>query len=47
MEKKQENMPLIISAPSGCGKGTLIRRLLEDYPEIFKLSVSSTTRSPR
>ncbi len=35
----------IISAPSGCGKGTLIEMLKKEY-DIF-LSVSCTTRAPR
>lgn len=36
----------IVSAPSGAGKTTLVRLLLERDPEI-RLSVSSTTRAPR
>jgi guanylate kinase len=36
----------VITGPSGVGKGTLIRRLLERMPELA-LSVSATTRSPR
>ena len=36
----------IICAPSGCGKGTVIQRLLETDPSVF-LSVSATTRAPR
>ncbi len=39
--------PLLITAPSGCGKGTLISRLVTDYPQIFKPNVSYTTRGPR
>lgn len=39
--------PLVICAPSGCGKGTLIGRLLKDFPQAFKLSVSFTTRQAR
>lgn len=35
----------IISAPSGCGKGTLISRLREKF-DVY-LSVSCTTRKPR
>ncbi|HOV70343.1 MAG TPA: guanylate kinase, partial [Clostridia bacterium] len=37
---------IIISGPSGAGKGTLCRELLTRHPE-FYLSVSVTTRSPR
>ena len=36
----------MITGPSGVGKGTLIRGLLERIPEL-KLSVSATTRPPR
>jgi len=36
----------VITGPSGVGKGTLIRALLERVPELG-LSVSATTRSPR
>ena len=36
----------MITGPSGVGKGTLIRTLLERIPEL-ELSVSATTRRPR
>ena len=36
----------MITGPSGVGKGTLIRTLLERVPEL-ELSVSATTRRPR
>ena len=36
----------MITGPSGVGKGTLIRGLLEEVPEL-ELSVSATTRPPR
>ena len=36
----------VITGPSGVGKGTLIRGLLERMPEL-ELSVSATTRAPR
>ena len=36
----------MITGPSGVGKGTLIRGLLERVPEL-ELSVSATTRTPR
>ena len=36
----------MITGPSGVGKGTLIRTLLERIPEL-ELSVSATTREPR
>lgn len=37
---------IVISGPSGVGKGTLVRALLERHPQLH-LSVSATTRSPR
>jgi guanylate kinase len=37
---------LVITGPSGVGKGTLIRRLLSEFPGA-ELSVSATTREPR
>ena len=39
--------PLVISGPSGVGKGTLYKLLFTQYPDTFTLSVSHTTRSPR
>ncbi|XP_024387548.1 uncharacterized protein [Physcomitrium patens] len=39
--------PLVICGPSGVGKGTLIGKLMEDFPEKFGFSVSHTTRNPR
>ena len=37
---------LIVSSPSGAGKTTLTRRLLQEFSE-FRFSVSHTTRQPR
>ena len=36
----------IIMGPAGSGKGTIVKRLLQDEENIF-LSVSATTRNPR
>src|SRR6266566_3800897 len=36
----------VITGPSGVGKGTLIRGLMERIPGLY-LSVSATTRAPR
>lgn len=37
---------IVLTGPSGVGKGTLVRALLQRHPELY-LSVSVTTRSPR
>jgi len=42
----QRALLLVISAPSGAGKTTLCRRLLEEFPQMA-YSVSCTTRPPR
>jgi hypothetical protein len=39
--------PIVLCGPNGVGKRTLTNRLLKDYPHIFGLSVSHTTRKPR
>ena len=39
-------MIFVITGPSGVGKGTLIRTLLERIPQL-QLAVSATTREPR
>ena len=45
--KNRENGRLIVvSSPSGAGKGTIIKRLLELRPNLC-YSISATTRSPR
>ncbi|KAG5494299.1 hypothetical protein GH5_02310 [Leishmania sp. Ghana 2012 LV757] len=38
---------LVVCGPSGVGKGTLLGRLLREYPNRFAYSVSHTTRKPR
>lgn len=38
---------VIVSGLSGAGKGTIVKRLLEKYPDQYVLSVSATTRAPR
>ncbi|MEH2066064.1 MAG: guanylate kinase [Nostoc sp.] len=37
---------IVLTGPSGVGKGTLMRSLLQRHPELY-YSVSVTTRSPR
>jgi len=36
-----------VCGPSGVGKGTLLNRLMAEYPDEFGFSVSHTTRAPR
>lgn len=45
MENEYEKL-VIISSPSGGGKGTLIKKLLDDVDGVW-LSVSATSRQPR
>lgn len=42
---KREGMLVIISGPSGSGKGTVVKELVQK--EDFALSISATTRIPR
>lgn len=44
---KQGPRPLVICGPSGSGKSSLLKRLMEEYPDTFGFSVSHTTRKPR
>ena len=38
---------VVVSGFSGAGKGTIMKRLLEDYSDSYALSISATTRLPR
>ena len=42
-----DRRPVVISGPSGVGKGTLYKMLLERHPNTFATSISHTTREPR
>ena len=46
MSENRRGVALVVSAPSGAGKTTLIKRLLQEFPQ-FCYSVSCTTRPPR
>lgn len=41
----QKGLLIVVSAPSGCGKGTILGQILKD--EKYYYSVSATTREPR
>lgn len=43
---KKRGLLIVVSGFAGCGKGTLMKRLTEEYEE-YALSVSMTTRKPR
>ena len=43
----EKGIIVCISGFSGVGKGTLVKRLIEEYPDRYALSISMTTRSPR
>eukprot|EP01108_Squamamoeba_japonica_P007378 TRINITY_DN6192_c0_g1_i1.p1 TRINITY_DN6192_c0_g1~~TRINITY_DN6192_c0_g1_i1.p1 ORF type:complete len:207 (+),score=93.86 TRINITY_DN6192_c0_g1_i1:154-774(+) len=45
--KTQANRPVVITGPSGVGKGTLINKLCKRYPNKFSFCVSHTTRAAR
>jgi guanylate kinase len=47
LEELHRKRPVVVCGPSGVGKGTLLGRLLKDYPDQFGFSVSHTTRAPR
>jgi hypothetical protein len=51
---KTNYLPLVISGASGAGKvnkqtmqGSVVKFLIQRYPELFELSISLTTRPPR
>ena len=37
---------IVLAGPSGVGKGTVVRELVKQKPQVY-LSVSATTRKPR
>ena len=46
MDGRDQNVVLVVSAPSGGGKTSICRAFLKAYPDVY-FSVSSTTRAPR
>lgn len=43
---KEKGKLLVVSGPSGCGKGTVLKKVLSENDNIY-YSVSATTRKPR
>mmetsp|Transcript_30798 Transcript_30798/g.40691 ORF Transcript_30798/g.40691 Transcript_30798/m.40691 type:complete len:267 (-) Transcript_30798:235-1035(-) len=39
--------PLVVAGPSGVGKGTIIKKIMDQMVDKFGFSVSHTTRAPR
>ncbi len=46
-EIKRRGLMLVLSSPSGAGKTTISRRILDAEPDRIAMSVSVTTRKPR
>lgn len=45
-ENSDQGQLIVLTGPSGVGKGSLMQKLLQLHPELY-YSVSATTRSPR
>lgn len=46
MKNQNKDQVIIFSAPSGAGKSTIVRHLLEKFPTL-EFSISATSRAPR
>jgi guanylate kinase len=46
MKSKDDSIMVILSSPSGAGKTTITKKIIQKF-ENFKISVSHTTRKPR
>ncbi len=44
---KKEGILTVLSGFAGSGKGSVMKKLVEKYPDCYALSISATTRSPR
>ncbi|MBO4213514.1 MAG: guanylate kinase [Lachnospiraceae bacterium] len=44
---KNRGILVVFSGFSGSGKGTIMKKLIENHSDIYALSVSATTRNPR
>ena len=45
--RPKDRRPIVISGPSGVGKGTLITMLMDNHSKVFGKKASHTTRPPR
>lgn len=45
--KERKGILIVVSGFSGSGKGSIMNQLLKEHPDIYALSISATTRSPR
>ncbi len=45
--KNKTGMITVLSGFSGAGKGTIMKHLMQDYPSLYHLSISATTRQKR
>ena len=47
IKQKKTGQLIVISAPSGAGKDTVVKELMKKNPDSFWVSVSATSRAPR
>lgn len=47
MKTKEANKCIVVTAPSGAGKTTIVKHLMKTFPNQLGFSVSATTRTPR
>ena len=46
LKTKKQGLLIVLSGPSGCGKNTIINKVMENNQNIW-LSISCTSREPR
>ena len=46
-DRNKKGILVVVSGFSGSGKGTVMKKLMENYGDSYALSVSATTRTPR